>query len=154
MSSHQPPDPIFIISIAAGLPAPTRRRHDCDHQHPTGIDVTDCRIDPIRASPRDLTQPEKSSATMPKNPAQTADGRDAAAISSVSARLDALQEVVFESTLPTQALHGDVSLCNPLHTSQRLIWNDFGETSPRLVPWDLASYVSSLRIRGASSSFV
>jgi hypothetical protein len=83
-----------------------------------------------------------------------ADGQEADAISSLRARLDALREVVFESTLPTQALHGDVSLSNLLHTSQRLIWNDFEDTFRGPVHWDLASYVSSLRTRGASSSLV
>jgi len=83
-----------------------------------------------------------------------ADTREADAISSLRARMDALREVVFESTLPTQALHGDVSLSNLLHTPQRLIWNDFEDTFRGPVHWDLASYVSSLRARGASSSFV
>jgi hypothetical protein len=83
-----------------------------------------------------------------------ADVREADAISSLRARLDALGAVVFDSTLPTQALHGDVSLSNLLHTSQRLIWNDFEDTFRGPVHWDLASYVSSLRTRGASSSFV
>jgi hypothetical protein len=83
-----------------------------------------------------------------------ADAQEADAISSVRARLDALQEVVFESSLPTQALHGDVSLSNLLHTPQRLIWNDFEDTFRGPVHWDVASYVGSLRIRGASSSFV
>lgn len=70
------------------------------------------------------------------------------------ARLDALREVVFESTLPTQALHGDVSLGNLLHTPQRLIWNDFEDTFPGPVHWDLAGYAISLRAHGASSRFV
>jgi Ser/Thr protein kinase RdoA (MazF antagonist) len=83
-----------------------------------------------------------------------ADAREVDAISSLRARLDALREVVFESTLPTQALHGDVSLSNLLHTPQRLIWNDFEDTFRGPVHWDLAGYVISLRTRGASSRFV
>lgn len=83
-----------------------------------------------------------------------ADAGEADAISSLGAQLDALREVVFESTLPTQALHGDVSISNLLHTSHRHIWNDFEDTFRGPVHWDLASYVSSLRTRGASSSFV
>ena len=83
-----------------------------------------------------------------------ADARQANAISSLRARLDALGEVVFESTLPTQALHGDVSLSNLLHTPQRLVWNDFEDTFRGPVHWDVASYVGSLRIRGANSRFV
>jgi aminoglycoside phosphotransferase len=83
-----------------------------------------------------------------------ADALQADAISSLRARLDALREVVFESTLPTQALHGDVSLSNLLHTPQRLVWNDFEDTFRGPVHWDLAGYVISLRTRGASSRFV
>jgi Phosphotransferase enzyme family len=83
-----------------------------------------------------------------------ADALQADAISSLRARLDALREVVFESMLPTQALHGDVSLSNLLRTPQRLIWNDFEDTFRGPVHWDVAGYVISLRARGASSSFV
>jgi hypothetical protein len=83
-----------------------------------------------------------------------ANPQDADAISSLRARLDMLGEVVFESTLPTQALHGDVSLSNLFHASQGVIWNDFEDTFRGPVQWDLASYVSSIRTRGASSSFV
>jgi len=83
-----------------------------------------------------------------------AGAREADAITSLRARLDALREVAFESTLPTQALHGDVSLRNLLHTPRRLIWNDFEDTFRGPVHWDLASYVSSLRTHGATSRFV
>jgi Phosphotransferase enzyme family len=83
-----------------------------------------------------------------------ADAWEADAIFSLRARLDALREVVFKSTHPTQALHGDGSLSNLLHAPRRLIWNDFEDTFRGPVHWDLASYVGSLRIRGASSSFV
>ncbi|MEA2638592.1 MAG: hypothetical protein QOE18_1649, partial [Chloroflexota bacterium] len=67
-----------------------------------------------------------------------AGAREADAISSLRAGLDALREVVFESTLATQALHGDISLRNLLGTSQRLIWNDFEDTFRGPVHWDLA----------------
>jgi Phosphotransferase enzyme family len=56
------------------------------------------------------------------------DAHEADVISSLRVQLDALGEVVFESTLPTQALHGDVSLSNLLRTPQRLLWNDFQDT--------------------------
>jgi hypothetical protein len=85
---------------------------------------------------------------------QPADADEADVVSSLRARLDALRQVVFESALPTQALHGDVSLSNLLHTPQRLVWNDFEDTFRGPVHWDLAGYVISLRTRGASSSFV
>jgi hypothetical protein len=83
-----------------------------------------------------------------------ADAREADAISSCRARLDALREVVFESTLPTQALHGDVSLSNLLRTARGLVWNDFEDTFRGPVHWDLAGYVISLRTHGASPRFV
>jgi hypothetical protein len=82
------------------------------------------------------------------------DAVEAGKVSSLRARLDALGEVVFKSTLPTQALHGDVSLSNLLHTRQRLVWNDFEDTFRGPVHWDLASYVISLGNRGASPRFV
>src|SRR5205807_10196522 len=56
--------------------------------------------------------------------------------------------------LPTQALHGDVSLSNLLHTPQRLVWNDFEDTFRGPVHWDVASYVVTLRTRGADPRFV
>jgi hypothetical protein len=80
--------------------------------------------------------------------------READAISSLQARLNASREVVFEATLPTQALHGDVSLSNLLQQPQRPIWNDFEDTFRGPVHWDLASYVISLQQRGASTCFV
>jgi aminoglycoside phosphotransferase len=82
------------------------------------------------------------------------DVREAEAIGSLRARLDGLGEAVFESTLPIQALHGDVSLSNLLRSPQRLVWNDFEDTFRGPVHWDLASYAESLRICGASSNFV
>jgi hypothetical protein len=84
---------------------------------------------------------------------QPADARGAGTISSLKARLHALREV-FEAPLPAQALHGDVSLSNLLATPHRLVWNDFEDTFRGPVHWDVASYVSSLRTRGASSRFV
>jgi hypothetical protein len=83
-----------------------------------------------------------------------ADAREAGASSRLRARWDALREVVFESALTTQALHGDVSLRNLLRTSHRLIWNDFEDTFRGPVHWDLASYVGSLRAAGADSRCV
>jgi hypothetical protein len=78
---------------------------------------------------------------------------DASTISSLRARLDAAGEV-FGSTLPVQALHGDVGLGNLLHTPDRLVWNDFEDTFRGPVHWDLAGYVMSLRARGATAGFV
>jgi hypothetical protein len=75
------------------------------------------------------------------------------AISSLRARLDGA-DAVFGSTLPVQALHGDVSLSNLLQTPARLVWNDFEDTFRGPVHWDVASYVMSLRLGGATSSFI
>jgi hypothetical protein len=85
---------------------------------------------------------------------EPADSVEAGKVSSLRARLDALDEVVFKSTLPTQALHGDVSLSNLLHAPQRLVWNDFEDTFRGPVHWDVAGYVISLQTHGASSSYV
>jgi Phosphotransferase enzyme family len=83
-----------------------------------------------------------------------ADAHEAAAISSLDARLSALRTGVFESDLPTQALHGDVSLRNLLRTANRLVWNDFEDTFRGPVHWDVASYVGSFRGHGASPGLV
>lgn len=80
-----------------------------------------------------------------------ADAQQRAVISSLGERLSALGTAVFESSLPTQALHGDVSLRNLLRTRCRLVWNDFEDTFRGPVHWDVASAVSSLRIRGADT---
>ena len=77
-----------------------------------------------------------------------------AAISSLGERLNALGTVVFESSLPTQALHGDASLGNLLRTGRRFVWNDFEDTFRGPVHWDVASAVGSLRIRGADTRCV
>jgi Ser/Thr protein kinase RdoA (MazF antagonist) len=63
-------------------------------------------------------------------------------------RLDALTPTVFESALPAQALHGDVSLSNLLPTGRGLLWNDLEDVCCGPVEWDLAGLVSSARARG------
>ncbi len=83
-----------------------------------------------------------------------ADAQEREAISSLREQLDMLRPDVFESSLPTQALHGDVSLRNLLRTPRRLVWNDFEDTFRGPVHWDVASYVGSLRIHGASERSV
>jgi hypothetical protein len=85
---------------------------------------------------------------------QPADAEETDSVAAVRARLDALRQVVFESTHPTQALHGDVSLSNLLRTPDRLVWNDFEDTFRGPVHWDVAGYVISLTSHGASSGFV
>ena len=71
------------------------------------------------------------------------------AIDSLGERLNMLKTTVFESGLPTQALHGDVSLRNLLRTPRGLLWNDFEDTFRGPVHWDVASAVGSLRLHGA-----
>ncbi len=75
---------------------------------------------------------------------------DASTISSLRARLAALEGTVFSSPLLTQALHGDASLSNLLRTPKRLIWNDFEDTFRGPVHWDLAGYVISVQRSGAT----
>lgn len=82
------------------------------------------------------------------------DARQVDAISSLRARLGVMRPAVFESRLPTQALHGDASLRNLLRTPTRVVWNDFEDTFRGPVHWDLASYVGSLRSHGATPSSV
>lgn len=79
---------------------------------------------------------------------------DVDTISSLRARLDAAGDLVFGSTLRVQALHGDASLGNLLHTPDRLLWNDFEDTFRGPVHWDVAGYVMSVRARGATPAFV
>jgi Ser/Thr protein kinase RdoA (MazF antagonist) len=77
-----------------------------------------------------------------------------AAIASLAERLNAFETSVFESNLPTQALHGDVSLRNVLRTPQRALWSDFEDTFRGPVHWDVASAVGSLRMHGADARSV
>jgi Ser/Thr protein kinase RdoA (MazF antagonist) len=83
-----------------------------------------------------------------------ADAHESDTISSLREQLNMLRAVVFESSLPTQALHGDVSLRNLLRAPRRLVWNDFEDTFRGPVHWDVASYVGSLRIHRASERCV
>ena len=67
--------------------------------------------------------------------------------------LDALTPAVFESSLSTQALHGDVSMGNLLRTDRGLIWNDFEDVCASPVGWDVAGLVASATGRGHSAQF-
>jgi Ser/Thr protein kinase RdoA (MazF antagonist) len=83
-----------------------------------------------------------------------ADAQEGDTIESLRERLEMLRTIVFDSRLPTQALHGDVSLRNLLGTPDRRLWNDFEDTFRGPVHWDVASYVGSLRMQGASERTV
>jgi hypothetical protein len=82
------------------------------------------------------------------------DGLTPEMIDSLHERLLALREPVFETPLPAQALHGDVSLSNLLRTNDGLVWSDFEDALRGPVHWDVAGYLMSLRDRGADSEFV
>jgi hypothetical protein len=79
---------------------------------------------------------------------------DADRLASLLARLDGAWDVLLGSALAVQALHGDASLGNVLHTPDRLVWNDFEDVFRGPVHWDVAGYVMSLRTRGADQAFV
>jgi hypothetical protein len=76
------------------------------------------------------------------------------AIGALGARLLALDDAVFRTSLPVQALHGDVSLSNLLRTPEGLVWNDLEDTFRGPLEWDVASCVMSLQIRGADAAGV
>jgi len=65
-----------------------------------------------------------------------------------------LRTVVFKSGLPSQALHGDVSLGNLLRARRGLVLNDFEDTFRGPIQWDLASYLGSFRMHGSSDGLV
>jgi hypothetical protein len=70
------------------------------------------------------------------------------------AELDALTPTVFESSLPAQALHGDVSLSNLLRTESGPVWIDLEDVCTGPVAWDLAGLVTSARARGQNPKFI
>ena len=68
--------------------------------------------------------------------------------------LDALTPAVFESSLPAQALHGDVSIGNLLRTDRGLVWNDLEDVCVGPVAWDVAGLVASASARGHSAKYI
>jgi phosphotransferase family enzyme len=75
-------------------------------------------------------------------------------IDSLGERLSALGKSVFDTALPTQALHGDASLSNLLRTPAGLLWNGFEDVLRGPIHWDVAGYVMALEARGADGAFV
>jgi hypothetical protein len=69
-------------------------------------------------------------------------------------QLEALTPLVFESSLPTQALHGDVSMSNLLRTDGGLVWTDLEDVCAGPVAWDVAGLVASARGRGQGEDFI
>jgi len=70
------------------------------------------------------------------------------------ARIDELTPLVFDSSQPAQALHGDTGLTNLLRTEKGLLWNDFEDVCTGPVAWDVAGFVVSARLRGQTDAFV
>ena len=68
--------------------------------------------------------------------------------------LDALSPLVFESSLPAQAIHGDASIGNVLRTEHGLVWNDLEDVCAGPVAWDVAGLMTNARARGRSAAFV
>jgi len=68
--------------------------------------------------------------------------------------LDALTPAVFESSLSTQALHGDASMSNLLRTDSGLVWNDLEDVCAGPVAWDVSGLVASARARGQTAKFI
>jgi hypothetical protein len=67
--------------------------------------------------------------------------------------LEALTPTVFESSLPVQPLHGDVSVSNLLRTDRGLVWSDLEDVCIGPVAWDLAGLMTSTGARGQSANF-
>ncbi len=75
-------------------------------------------------------------------------------LEAMKSELARLRPLVFESSLPAQALHGDVSMSNLLRGDRGLLWNDLEDVCRGPTDWDVASLVVSVRDRGASPQFV
>jgi Ser/Thr protein kinase RdoA (MazF antagonist) len=65
-----------------------------------------------------------------------------------------LTPLVFDSSQPAQALHGDAGIGNLLRTDKGLLWNDLEDVCTGPVAWDVAGLVGSARARGQSDAFV
>jgi Ser/Thr protein kinase RdoA (MazF antagonist) len=68
--------------------------------------------------------------------------------------LQELTPTVFESSLPAQAIHGDASIRNLLHTRNGLIWSDLEDACVGPVQWDVAGLIIQARPPGGSEAFV
>jgi Ser/Thr protein kinase RdoA (MazF antagonist) len=75
-------------------------------------------------------------------------------IDALRSRLQGLTPTVFESSLPTQAIHGDASISNLLRTAHGLIWNDLEDVCVGPVHWDVAGLVIDSRAPGGSEAFL
>jgi hypothetical protein len=71
----------------------------------------------------------------------------------LSAKLTQLTPVVFDSSLPAQALHGDASVWNVLRTDGGLVWNDLEDVCVGPIAWDVAGLMMSARADGRSAAY-
>jgi hypothetical protein len=69
-------------------------------------------------------------------------------------RLSELTATVFESSLPSQAIHADASISNLLRTGNGLIWNDLEDACIGPIHWDVAGLVVEARAAGEGEPFV
>jgi|SRR5215467_7075919 len=88
-------------------------------------------------------------AALAPSPTLPAQDRD-----SLRSRLHEMTPAVFETSLPTQAIHGDASVSNLLRTANGLRWNDLEDACVGPVHWDVAGLISEARACGESESFV
>lgn len=75
-------------------------------------------------------------------------------IDSFGDELSRLTPIVFETSLPIQALHGDTSMSNVLITAGGLRWNDFEDVCAGPVAWDVVGLVQSATGSGQGAGFV
>src|SRR5262249_60077447 len=88
-------------------------------------------------------------AGMPPSRRLTARDRDL-----VRSRRHEMTPTVFETSLPTQPIHGDASVSNLLRTTRGLLWNDLEDVCSGPVHWDVAGLVIEARATGESENFV
>jgi hypothetical protein len=75
-------------------------------------------------------------------------------IESLRGSLHELVPLVFDSSRPAQALHGDAGIGNLLRTDKGVLWNDLEDVCVGPVAWDVAGLVVSARARGQSRAFI
>lgn len=75
-------------------------------------------------------------------------------IESLRAGLQELTPLVFDSSQPAQALHGDAGIGNLLRTDTGLLWNDLEDVCTGPVAWDVAGLVTSAWARGHGDAFI
>jgi phosphotransferase family enzyme len=82
------------------------------------------------------------------------DWLDGLADGALRARLRDVSPTVFETSLPTQAIHGDASIGNLLRTDRELLWNDLEDVCEGPVHWDIAGLVAEARDTEGGEAFI